>query len=96
MTGGADRQPRLVRLEIGLESEDELRALRAAILAAKASELIRRSEIRRRVARKSIATGTEVAREPSDEAVDPAELRWRMLDRLLAALDRETGPPNRS
>jgi hypothetical protein len=78
---------RVVRLEIPIESDDELRALEGALLAARATEL---SQIRRRGDRLSFGYGSDTARETMNDEVDQAERRWTMLDRLLASLKAAT------
>jgi hypothetical protein len=85
---------RRLRIELPIESEDDLRALRAALLAARATEL---AEVRRRSGRLSFGYGTDSARESMSAEVDDRERRWAMLDRLLAALDNTAahdGGPN--
>ncbi|HEV8488310.1 MAG TPA: hypothetical protein VGQ58_00810 [Candidatus Limnocylindrales bacterium] len=79
----ADDRP-VVRLEIPIESDEDVRALRAALLAARATEL---AEMRRRSGRLSWGYGSDSARESMSAEVDDRERRWKMLDRLLAALD---------
>ena len=74
---------RVLRLEIPIESDEELTALEGALLAARASEL---SQIRRRADRLSFGYGSDTARETMNDEVDQAERRWTMLDRLLASL----------
>ena len=69
-------------IEVG--SEADLRALRGALLAARASEL---SEIERRSQRHGLGYGTESARESMTEEVAQIRRRWTMLDRLLGAID---------
>jgi hypothetical protein len=76
---------RVVRVEIPIESDDDLRALRAALLAARATEL---AEMRRRGDRLSWGYGDDGARESMSTAKDDRERRWQMLDRLIAALER--------
>jgi hypothetical protein len=71
----------LVRLEA---TPDELRVLRSALLAARATEL---GELQRRGGRLSYGYGTESAREGMSSEVGRLRLRVEMLDRLLAALD---------
>ena len=72
-----------LRFEIAIESEDEVRALRGALLAARASEL---SELQRRAGRLSYGYGSDTARESMGAEVDSLRRRVEMLDRLLAAL----------
>jgi hypothetical protein len=89
MTSDAGRPApgRRIRIEFVVESEDELKALRGALLAARASEL---AEARRRGDRLSFGYGSESAREGMSTEVAQARRRWEMLDRLLAALDAAT------
>jgi hypothetical protein len=82
---------RVLRLEIPIESDEDLAALRGALLAARASEL---SKKRRRGDRLSFGYGTDSARETMSDEVDQAQRRWTMLDRLLTALD--TASPSES
>ena len=72
------------RLELEVENDDELTALRGALLAARASEL---SEARRRGDRLSFGYGSDSAREGMSAEVVQARRRVEMLDRLIAALD---------
>lgn len=74
---------RVLRLEIPIDSEDELAALEGALIAARATEL---SQIRRRGVRHSMGYGSDAARETMTDEVDKAERRHRMLDRVLTAL----------
>ena len=76
-------EKRVVRLEIPIDSEEELAALEGALLAARANEL---SQMRRRETRHALGYGSDAARETMTDEVDHAERRWRMLDRLLTAL----------
>jgi hypothetical protein len=82
-------RPRVLRLEVAIESDDELAALNGALLAARASEL---SQVRRRTDRLSFGYGTDSARETMSDEVDKAQLRWTMLDRLLTALKAASRP----
>jgi hypothetical protein len=75
---------RVLRLEVPLESDEELAALEGALLAARASEL---SQIRRRGLRHELGYGSDSARETMNDEVDQAERRWTMLDRLLESLE---------
>lgn len=80
----ADRaRGRLLRIELAVESDEELDALEGSLLAARAGEL---SQIRRRGARHSFGYGSDSARETMSDEVDQAQRRWEMLDRLLRAL----------
>ena len=85
------RPSRVLRLEIAIDSDEELEALEGALLAARASEL---SQIRRRADRLSFGYGSDTARETMNDEVDQAERRWTLLDRLirvLSAASRENG-----
>ena len=73
-----------VRIEIPIESDEELRALRGALLAARATEL---SEVQRRAQRHSLGYGTDSQRDSMTAEVDDRRRRWEMLDRLLTAID---------
>ena len=77
-----------IRLEIAVDSDDELGALRGALLAAKASEL---TEARRRGDRLSFGYGSDSAREGMSAEVAQARLRYQMIDRLIAVLDAARG-----
>jgi hypothetical protein len=79
---------RVLRLEIPIESEEDVRALRSALLAARATEL---AEVRRRSGRLSFGYGSDSARESMSAEVDDRERRWAMLDRLLSALENGSG-----
>ena len=73
-----------LRIEIAIESQEDIRALRSALLAARASEL---AEIRRRSGRLSFGYGTDSARDGMSSEVRARERRHEMLDRLLAAIE---------
>ena len=77
-----------IRLEIPIESDEELTALRGARLAARASEL---SEARRRGDRLSFGYGSESAREGMSAEVVQARRRVEMVDRLIVALEAAGG-----
>jgi hypothetical protein len=74
---------RVLRLEIPIESDEDVATLEGALLAARASEL---SQMRRRDDRLAFGYGSDAARESMTDDIDQARRRWRMLDRLLAAL----------
>jgi len=76
---------RVLRLEVPIESDDELAALEGALLAARAAEL---SQIRRRGLRHELGYGSDSARETINDEVDQAERRRAMLDRLIASLNQ--------
>jgi hypothetical protein len=71
---------RVLRLEIPIESDEELAALEGALLAARAAEV---SQMRRRGLRHELGYGSDTARETMNDEVDHAERRWTMLGRLL-------------
>jgi hypothetical protein len=75
---------RTLRLDLTVESDDELRALRGALLAARATEL---SELQRRAGRHSYGYGSDSARETMTDEVTSHRRRHDMLDRLIAAID---------
>jgi hypothetical protein len=83
-----EKRPRVLRLEVPIESEEELAALEGALIAARAAEL---SQIRRRGDRLAFGYGSDSARETMDDEIDQAERRWTMLDRLLSALKSASG-----
>ena len=76
--------PEPVRLEIPIDTDDELRALRGALLAARATEL---SEVQRRAQRHNLGYGTDSQRQSMTAEVADRRRRWEMLDRLLTALE---------
>jgi hypothetical protein len=91
---GADAQPdpesdpaRDLAIHVRVDSDDELRALRGALLAARASEL---TELQRRAGRHNLGYGSDTARESMTDEVIQLRRRWEMLDRLIAALASET------
>ena len=75
---------RVLRLELPIDSDEELAALEGALIAARATE---RSTARRRGDRLSFGYGTDAAREAMNEEIDQAQRRVALLDRLLKALD---------
>ncbi len=75
---------RTIRIELAIESEDELQALRGALLAARATEL---SELGRRAGRHSYGYGSDTARETMSAEVASHRRRHDLLDRLLGAID---------
>jgi hypothetical protein len=80
----SDQPERSLELRFRLDSKDELRALRGALLAARAGEL---SELRRRAGRLNLGYGSDTTRESMGDEVAQLRRRWEMLDRLIAALD---------
>jgi hypothetical protein len=75
---------RRIQVNIPLDGDDELRALRGALLAARATEL---SELRRRAGRLNLGYGSDTTRESMGDEIAHLRRRWEMLDRLIAALD---------
>jgi hypothetical protein len=75
-----DARPLQIRLEA---TDDELAALRGALLSARAAEL---AEVRRRGGRLSYGYGSDSARDSMGAETDRARLRMDVLDRLIAAL----------
>ncbi len=82
-SGDAGRE---LAIHIRIDNDDELRALRGALLAARASEL---SELQRRAGRHNLGYGSDTARESMSAEVIQLRWRWEMLDRLIAALASE-------
>ncbi|MBA2717751.1 MAG: hypothetical protein H0U52_00720 [Chloroflexi bacterium] len=83
MTNRGDGATNLT-LTIPIESDEDLRALRGALLAARATEL---SEIQRRSQRHGLGYGTDSQRDSMTDEVTNLRRRWAMVDRLLAAID---------
>ena len=83
MTDETPGGERVLRLDLPILSEDELRALRGALMAARATEL---SELERRAARHSFGYGSDTARDSMSAEAVHHRLRHDMLDRLLAVL----------
>jgi hypothetical protein len=88
-SAGKSRQPLEIHLRI--DTEDELSALRGALLGARATEL---SEIQRRAGRHNLGYGSESARDSMTDEVATLRRRWEMLDRLITALEdaQASGP----
>jgi hypothetical protein len=91
---GADAPPdpepdpaRDLAIHVRVDTDDELRALRGALLAARATEL---SELQRRAGRHTLGYGSDTARESMSAEVVQLRRRLEMLDRLIAALPKET------
>ena len=83
---GDDAGQLVLRIPVG--HPDELRALRGALLAARASEL---GEVQRRAQRHTLGYGTDSQRDSMTEEVDDRRTRYEMLGRLLSAIDEATG-----
>jgi len=82
---------RVLRLEVPIESDEELAALEGALIAARATE---RSTARRRGDRLSFGYGTDTARDTMNDEIDQAQRRVTLLDRLLKALE-DASPADR-
>ena len=77
---------RTARIDLPIERNDDLRVLRGALLAARATET---AELQRRGYRLSTGYGTDSAREGMSAEVDRLRRRVELLDRLIAALPVE-------
>ena len=84
-----DAQKRRIDLAIEVDDEDDLRVLRGALLAARASEL---GEMQRRDLRLFAGYGTDSARYGMTDEIARARRRLELLDRLIAALDAARRP----
>ena len=71
-------------LSIDIDADEDLKALRGALLAARATEL---SEVRRRAQRHNLGYGSDSQRESMSDEVADRRRRWEVLDRLVVALD---------
>ena len=83
-----DRDAGTVTVQVRVGSEEERAALEQALLRARATEL---AEVRRNQVRVSAGYGDTTTRDAMTGEAARAQLRWTMLDRLLAALRR---PPD--
>jgi hypothetical protein len=79
---------RTLRIDLPID-DDELRVLRGALLAAKATEL---AEIHRRGYRLLTGYGTDSARAGMNDEVEQHHRRIELLERLIAALAPATPP----
>jgi hypothetical protein len=75
---------RTLHLKLPIDSDEDVRALRGALLAARATEL---SELQRRAGRLSFGYGSDSARESMDADARRLRRRIELLDELLAAID---------
>lgn len=80
-----DREPRRLLLELAIDSEEDARVLRGAVLSARATEL---AEIKRRDFRMSTGYGTDSAREGMNAEMAQRRRRIDLLDGLIEALER--------
>jgi hypothetical protein len=83
VTGPGDGPKRTIRIDLPIESADDPRTLRGALVAARASEL---GELQRRAGRLSLGYGSESARESMDAETRRLRRRIELLDALIAAL----------
>lgn len=81
----AEDAVRRLRVDLAIESDDDLRLLRGALLAAKGAEL---AEMQRRGYRLSTGYGSDSAREGMTAEVAQSRRRMELIDELLAALER--------
>ncbi len=72
-----------IDLRIPIDGDDERAALEQALLRARATEL---AEVRRNQVRLGAGYGDDSTRDTMTDEGRRAQLRWTMLDRLLAAL----------
>ena len=86
--GGGEVSTRTARIDLPIDADDDLRLLRGALLAARATET---AELQRRGYRLSTGYGTDSAREGMSAEVGRLRRRVELLDRLIAALPAE--PP---
>jgi hypothetical protein len=82
-SGTSNARP--IELTLRVDSDEEMRALRGALLAARATEL---SEVQRRAQRHNLGYGTDSQRESMTDEVADRRRRWEMIDRLLGAIDK--------
>jgi hypothetical protein len=78
--------PRTIVLTVPIDSTDDTAALEQALLRARATEL---AEVRRNQVRLGAGYGDATTRESMTGEEARAQRRWRMLDRLLAAVRSE-------
>jgi hypothetical protein len=72
-----------IRIELPIDSVDDIAILRGALLKARATEL---SELQRRAGRHNLGYGTDSARESMDDETRQLRRRIDLLDELIAAL----------
>ena len=88
MTQPAGPGRRRLRLDVDVDSEDDVVALRGALLAAKATEL---AEFRRHTNRLSFGYGSDSARDTMTDEARRRQQRGAMIERLLVALHEADG-----
>ncbi len=83
MTTGRDGGAASIRIELPIDSVEDIAILRGALLKARATEL---SELQRRAGRHNLGYGTDSARESMDDETRSLRRRIELLDALIAAL----------
>lgn len=79
---------KVVQIALEIDPEEELAALRGALLAARASEL---AEVRRRTSRHAFGYGDDSQRASMSAEAAQAQRRGELLERLIEALGKATG-----
>ena len=79
-----------MRFDVDLDGDDDVRLLRGALLAAKATEL---AEIHRRDNRLSMGYGSDSAREGMSDEMAQHRRRIELLDRLIEGLATAEATP---
>ena len=87
MTAGRDAGSASIRIELPIESAEDIAILRGALLKARATEL---SELQRRAGRHNLGYGTDSARESIDEETRSLRRRIELLDALIASIEPGT------
>jgi hypothetical protein len=80
---GDEGLTRTIRIDLPTDGEDDVRVLRGALLAARATE---RAEMDRRGFRHSYGKSSDSAREGMSAEVEHHRRRIELIDRLIAAL----------
>jgi hypothetical protein len=80
-----------IRIDLPIDSVDDVAILRGALLKARATEL---SELQRRAGRHNLGYGTDSARESMDDETRSLRRRIELLDTLIAALVTAGPEPN--
>jgi hypothetical protein len=88
MNAAGGEAGKVIELRLRIGSDDDVRLLRGALLAARATEL---GEVRRRTARHSFGYGTGSQRDSMLDEAAERQRRVELLDGLLAALDAGAG-----
>jgi hypothetical protein len=87
VTTGRDGGASTIRVELPIDSFEDVAILRGALLKARATEL---SELQRRAGRHNLGYGTESARESMDDETRSLRRRIELLDALIAAIEPGT------